>query len=486
MKRLLMFSLLLTCSVTKAQSFRRTFRWGNFNTFPSFAVSTESGYGIFGSYSGPSTAQTGLVFFRTDSDGALLWEKTFGGGGVDQARDIIALPDSGWLLAGYTNSFSSNNDYDGYLLRLDRNGDTLWTHTYGGTDWDFLHDALLLPDGNYLLCGSSQRPGSGSVAGWMLVVDPSGTLVQEQFYQVSENSTLLKATLCTDGDLLFAGFTENPNDFHRKALVIRRTYPVLQNQEWSYSTTNLDREEIHDVEELPSGEILVCGSKTYSGRTDLDFLIQKISGNGFLVNQDFTSDPGDSGYNDFFVSNDTVYACGYISSSGQGGNDFVVNLFTTSLVFANRSCTLGKGQDEVIEHAEKDSGNFFLLGGTTTSEPQGIQSMLFVKTDISSCSQTTPWVIGIKENELPYKPEVFPNPTDGIFQVRLPDGWTYGTELKLSVISTTGEIIFEESIYGERVTVHLSGYTAGVYRLVIQRKDGQRIGRNIVLLSAAH
>jgi len=56
----------------------------------------------------------------------ILWNKTYGGFDADNARAIIPAADGGALLVGYSKSFV-NPDYQGWVVRINRDGDTLWT-----------------------------------------------------------------------------------------------------------------------------------------------------------------------------------------------------------------------------------------------------------------------------------------------------------------------------------------------------------------------
>jgi hypothetical protein len=60
---------------------------------------------------------------KLDADGTILWQKKFSGGGMDQGSSIRQTPDSGYVLAGFTNSFGAGN-YDAWMLKLDADGNT--------------------------------------------------------------------------------------------------------------------------------------------------------------------------------------------------------------------------------------------------------------------------------------------------------------------------------------------------------------------------
>ena len=64
----------------------------------------------------------------------ITFQKLIGGSGDEYLCGALQTPDSGYILAGVTSSFGS---YDYYLVKLDKNGDMVWTKTYGGTGGDF-------------------------------------------------------------------------------------------------------------------------------------------------------------------------------------------------------------------------------------------------------------------------------------------------------------------------------------------------------------
>ncbi|MFM9028039.1 MAG: hypothetical protein ACKOQ6_08580, partial [Bacteroidota bacterium] len=126
LRRLFHLVVLLSPCWCQAQFFQRTFGWGPFNTAPSCAYRSDGYYGLSGSFSSNGSSQTDFVLMQIDTNGTFQWSKCYGSGGIDNVTRLATLPDSGYVLAGFTNGFSSNNDYDGYVVRTDPFGDTLW------------------------------------------------------------------------------------------------------------------------------------------------------------------------------------------------------------------------------------------------------------------------------------------------------------------------------------------------------------------------
>jgi len=67
----------------------------------------------------------------TAAQAPITFNKTFGGEEDDVAKAVIKT-DDGYLIAGKTKSFTSNRDYDAYLIKLDKSGEKIWSKIYGG------------------------------------------------------------------------------------------------------------------------------------------------------------------------------------------------------------------------------------------------------------------------------------------------------------------------------------------------------------------
>ena len=94
---------------------------------------------------------------------AVEWDRTLGGKGTDVLRSIIELPDGGFLLGGSSltdfsgvKGESTSGFYDYCIIKVDAHGNKIWSKNFGGELSDDLYDMLLLPDGSILLGGTSR------------------------------------------------------------------------------------------------------------------------------------------------------------------------------------------------------------------------------------------------------------------------------------------------------------------------------------------
>jgi len=102
-------------------------------------------------------ADVWIVKFSTE--GSLIWEKTIGGTSFDTARAIYKTQDNGFLITGSSrsldNDFENNGQNDALILKIDSNGSLLWQKTIGGSQIDFLYGITELNNKAIIAVGES-------------------------------------------------------------------------------------------------------------------------------------------------------------------------------------------------------------------------------------------------------------------------------------------------------------------------------------------
>ncbi|MFA7275056.1 MAG: T9SS type A sorting domain-containing protein [Crocinitomicaceae bacterium] len=95
---------------------------------------TDGGYIIAGSSEntlGPLGPNFCLI--KTNSVGDTLWAKLYGGSMIDECYDVQQTSDGGYIMVGKSFSFSTNGDYDVYVVKVNSQGIEQWSKTYGGS-----------------------------------------------------------------------------------------------------------------------------------------------------------------------------------------------------------------------------------------------------------------------------------------------------------------------------------------------------------------
>lgn len=163
---------------------------------------------------------------RIDASGNKLWDKGFGGDGMNYIRVIQPTSDGGWLVGGesvYATSIPDKTDppfggSDIWLLRLDANGNKVWDKTFGGTNLDLLFGIQPTKDGNFLLSGFSTSGVSGnrtqaSQGGgdyWVIKIDPTGNKLWDKAFGSSSEDASYSLVPTSDGNYLLGGHSSSP------------------------------------------------------------------------------------------------------------------------------------------------------------------------------------------------------------------------------------------------------------------------------------
>ena len=130
---------------------------------------------------------------KISSTGNLVWERSYGGSGIEIAYDIAKTRDNSYVITG--NTFSTDTDIttnhgesDVWLIKIDDSGNLLWEKTYGGSQFDAAQAVYPGSDGGYLVVGNSKSSdvdvalNRGENDLWLFKTNISGEMVWQQSY----------------------------------------------------------------------------------------------------------------------------------------------------------------------------------------------------------------------------------------------------------------------------------------------------------------
>ena len=123
-----------------------------------------------------------ISFIKIDLQGNILQSKKIGTSYSDEPFRIIKCKNnSGFVIIGQTPDSIS---YDAFILKVNNNGDILWSYKYGGIDGEDLSDGVELENGNFIFTGTSFSFGNVSNDGdiWVLSTDSIGNILFSKNY----------------------------------------------------------------------------------------------------------------------------------------------------------------------------------------------------------------------------------------------------------------------------------------------------------------
>ncbi len=94
---------------------------------------------------------------KADANGNMKWNRIWSINYGDVARSVIQTTDGGYMVAGYTHSYTNSSlSDDAWLIKTDSLGNMNWNHTYGGINDDAAYCVIQTSDEGYAIAGFTQ------------------------------------------------------------------------------------------------------------------------------------------------------------------------------------------------------------------------------------------------------------------------------------------------------------------------------------------
>lgn len=173
-----------------------------------------------------STDQNNDTSNTTDNDstaefaGVVDWIYTYGGSNLDAATSVITTPDGGFAVLGYTQSVDGDittktaTDSDFWVLKLNADGELMWSKTYGGSSDDRGSEIINTNGGGFAVVGFSRSNDGDATQNegfqdyWVVKLDSVGTLQWEKSYGFAGSDQANAIIQTTDGGYFLSGFLD--------------------------------------------------------------------------------------------------------------------------------------------------------------------------------------------------------------------------------------------------------------------------------------
>lgn len=211
-----------------------------------------------------------VLLIKTDSDGTMLWSRTFGESGVSHNESGVCVRqtrDGGFCIAG-TRSFGTAGSFV-YLVKADQDGNQEWSRSFvvSGVDSSASGRCVeQLSDHGFILCGSGQTYLYGHYA-YLIRTDASGEALWEKRLPGYYGNYVQPLT---EGGFVLTGQLSTHD-------VFVHTTDDQGNLLWTASFGGGGIDEGQSLCELNDGSVAVCGSTDSFGAGLTDVYLIRVS-----------------------------------------------------------------------------------------------------------------------------------------------------------------------------------------------------------------
>jgi hypothetical protein len=431
-----------------------------------------------------------------------MFEREYGTTFDDAGKCVRQTPDAGYVFCGYTRG-SGPADYNGYILRTDPWGDTLWTMVLGGPGYDAVYSLALTSDNGYLVCGTYFHPGSHSDC-WLIRLNDGGDTLWTKSDYSSTNATVFAVQPVNGGDFILTGTRETAGGSGHMYLMKTngsgdslwtRTYAywdasggnaVITTADDGYLicgyidqnipmwNRNLGLVKVNSqgdtlwtrqfgsgayemgwsVCEAPAGGFLAAGYTTGFGATTGDIYLVKITLGGDMEWQTHFGNTGlDIAFDVAGTTDDEYILTGITAEEGSEIQEaLLTKLDQNGDTLWWKTC--GGIRKSFGNSVRQTSDDGYILCGSTEADGTGIYDVYLVKTNpdgsLTAMEEMQTGSPGL---------QLFPNPSSGKFAIRLPAG-----SIMFSINDGCGNAIRSEAVLSrEVIPADLTCFSRGIY-----------------------
>ncbi len=391
MKKIILILFLffsISLSINTQNQWQRTIGGPNNEEARCIIQTSDGGYIISGYTFSYSAGNEDIYLVKLSSSGLIQWTKTIGGTEVDIARSIIQSTDGGYVIAGDSyNIGTATADFQ--ILKTDAAGTIQWIRTINRAAYDYATSIVQTSDGGYAIGGMSATGGVFSGDMFNVKLNSSGTHQWSKTYGGSHDEVTYCIIKTTDGGLAFAGYS---NSFGPYNLFNFIKTDSLGNIQWNRLIGETGTgSHIYSIMQTSDGGYVLAGEITLTGSGNYEMYVVKLNNTGTIQ---WTRYIGGSGNDNAFslaqTTDGNFVLGGYTNSFGAGNYDMYFAKLNGSGALLWSKTAGGTGEDQTLSIIKTSDGGF-LAAGYTESFGSGGKDMFIVKFDSAgnTCGNTT-------------------------------------------------------------------------------------------------
>jgi hypothetical protein len=368
---------ILVGSISAQQLFTRVYGGDSYDSGCEVIETDDNGFlvaGSSGSFDVGMSSQMALI--KTDNLGYEQWRRAYGGQFADQARSMQVSSDDNLFIGGFTET--TDKSYEVLVLKLTMDGDTIWTRQFGGAQWDFCNDLVALADGGCALLGQTYSNGAGEGDFYLLRLNSDGDTLWTRTYGGVKDESGESISLTADGGFYLTGYTESFGAGKKDVYVIKTD--AVGDTVWTATAGGIENEFAYgSCTTFDNGLIAVGGSFSNSANEG-DFMMYKIDASGNVVGSRIEDGSTDEYWIDVIEDDaNNLITVGYVEDSEFGKEDVRIQRVTQELNFGGMAATRGSSENDRGFDIKITSDNAYILVGMTQSYLERFDDIYLLK-----------------------------------------------------------------------------------------------------------
>jgi hypothetical protein len=308
-----------------------------------------------------------------------LWTGTYGGWANEVAYAVCETHDGNFVIAGLSVTFGSGPQ-DVYTVKVDANGDTLWTRFHGGVSYESAHGACETSDSCYVIAGYTESFGAGGKDIYLLKLDSDGVVQWTHTYGGPLQDCAYAVCETQDGGLAVVGYRDGPSGWVKGDLWILKMN-ASGDTAWTKTYGGVGQDYGISIQETSDNGFVMGGVNSSVSAGGKDVWLVKTDANGDTVwTQVYGGALEDVGYDAREVAGSGYIVTGYINGTGQWTAGDVWLLKTDLVGDTVWTRVYGGSGEDFGFNVFPTHDNGYIIGGTRATNDG---DMWLLKTDAS-------------------------------------------------------------------------------------------------------
>jgi hypothetical protein len=234
-------------------------------------------------------------------EGDIVWQKPYGDSLYTEWGTSIAVSSDGYLVAGYQSKVEFDEDF--YFLKTDLDGNLAWQKSYGTGDRDIACSIIKTQDDNYVIGGYTESEILNRARPYLIKIDDNGTILWEKPHSdTAYSKTIYNLIEAGNGDLVATGSSRpdsiaDPSFNSLYILRMNSAGDIL----WEKTFVDCGINDGRCVIENSAGYLMICGQNTAQN----SIWIAKLEADGRFLWSDET---GSEGFGMSMIARQSNYA----------------------------------------------------------------------------------------------------------------------------------------------------------------------------------